>query len=226
MRGDQAKTVALTLRDEIVSGQLPPGSRLGQDQLAERFGLSRMPIREALRLLEADGLVELCPNRTAKVSALDLADMIDIFEMRASLESLAIRHAVPLLTDMTIKTASGIQKIMEKAPQRDFGDLNAEFHMALYAPCGRRRLLATIQKLAGLSDRYLRLALTSPAQRQESDEEHEALIAACFQRDAEQAAQIVEKHIVKARSVLEMILEDEMLTGPASEPTLRAKSEA
>lgn len=226
MRGDQAKMVAVTLRDEIISGQLAPGSSLGQDQLAERFGLSRMPIREALRLLEADGLVDLSPNRTAKVSALDVADMIDIFEMRVSLESLAIRHAVPLLTDMAIKAASDLQEKVAKAPQREFGDLNAQFHMSLYAPCGRRRLLASIQQLAGHSDRYLRLALTSPAQRRESDQEHEALIEACFQRDAEQAAQIVEMHIEKARSVLEVILKDETLRGPPLNPKSKADSEA
>lgn len=208
-RGDQAKGIADILRTEIVTGALAPGVRLGQDALAERFGLSRMPVREALLLLEAEGLVELPPNRSAIVASLGAADMLDIFDMRIALETLALRLAIPLLGNAAIAEAQTIQDRLERADPRDFGSLNAQFHTALYTACGRPRLLSQIHQLSGLADRYLRLAITSSPQRALSDAEHRALIAFCFDRDADRAAAVLEKHIATARNGLLRLLESQ-----------------
>ncbi len=206
-RGDQVKWLADVLRDEIVSGAIAPGARLGQDALAERFALSRMPVRAALLVLEAEGLVDLPPNRSAIVASLDVADMVDIFDMRIALETLAIRLAIPFLSNSAIANAAAIQDRIDAAEAREFGALNGQFHAALYSACGRPRLLSQIQHLAGLADRYLRLAITSKAQRVASDSEHRALIAQCLDRNAERAAIIVETHIGTARDGLKRVLE-------------------
>lgn len=205
-RGLRAMEIAAALRDEIVSGRLPPGTRLGQDDLATRFDVSRIPVREALKLLEADGLVDTSPNRTAIVAAVDMADMIDIFDMRGALECLALALAIPHLSDAQIRSAEQIQAEMKTAPQRDFGALNARFHMTLYTPCGRPRLLAEIRNLSDLADRYLRLALTAESQRYESDAEHDLLLKACYRRDSDEARQVLAAHIQKARDGLKGIL--------------------
>ncbi|MEM8812199.1 MAG: GntR family transcriptional regulator [Pseudomonadota bacterium] len=210
-RGEQAQTVARTLRTEIVNGSIAPGIRLGQDDLARRFGISRMPVREALRLLQSEGLVELPPNRSAIVAEIDVDDMVDIFDMRVALETLAIRLAIPHLTNAQIDAASVVQREMETAEQGDYGRLNAELHRLLYAPCRRQRLLTEIQRLAGHADRYLRLALNAPQQRQDSDAEHRVLVDACYARQAEVAVEIMEKHIGQARDRLR----DLMVSGPA-----------
>lgn len=205
-RGDQAKGVADVLRAEIVAGTIPPGARLGQDALARRFGLSRMPVREALLVLEAEGLVDLPPNRSAIVAALDVADMLDIFDMRIALETLAVRLAVPLLSNAAIDEARAVHDRLERADMRDYGHLNGAFHTALYAACGRARLMAQIRHLSGLADRYLRLALTAPDQRTTSDAEHRALLRCCLERDADAAAAIVERHVATARDGLRRAL--------------------
>lgn len=205
-RGDQARHVAETLRAEIVEGRVAPGARLGQDDLARRFGVSRMPVREALRILQAEGLVEAPPNRSAIVSSIDAADMTDIFDMRVALESLAIRLAIPNLSNAQIDAAAELQMVVETAAQRDYGALNAQFHRALYDPCARPRLLGEIERLAGHADRYLRLALNAPLQRADSDAEHRAILAACYARDAAGAAEILERHIAQARDNLRSLM--------------------
>ncbi len=207
-RGAQAGEIAARLRDEIVSGAIEGGARLGQDALAERFGVSRMPVREALRLLEAQGLVDAPPNRSAIVARLSRDDLLDIFDMRASAEPLALGLALPHLTNAQIDRAAGIQRDIEAAPLDRFGDLNAEFHRTLHAPCGRPRLLAHIDSLNALADRYLRLAIGTMDHQGPSDAEHRELLDACRARDEASARAVLMAHIVRARDTLAAAFEN------------------
>lgn len=201
-RGHQARLVADALRDDIISGRLAGGSVVRQQHLAERFGVSRIPVREALRRLAAEGLVDMAPNKGATVAPLSLADFCEIYEMRAASEVLALRTALPHLTDAQIDIAEGLQEQMEAAPVDQFGTLNAAFHQTLYEPCGRPRLLAHIAMLANAADRYLRVGAGSLGYAGRSHREHRALLAACRNRNAEAAMGILSRHIEEASAFM------------------------
>lgn len=205
-RGHQAIEIATILRDNIISGTLGADTALGQDQLATRFDVSRMPIREALRLLEAQGLVVFLPNKTAHVSSLSVPDLEEIFDMRIAAETLAIRFALPELTNSQIDQAANMQHQAEKAPISEYGTLNAAFHQTLYAPSNRPRLLEHIQFLNLAADRYLRVTVTNPENRTKSDHEHNILLQACHDRNENAAVACLTQHIGDARDALADLL--------------------
>ena len=153
--GEQALEILEILREDIVSGRLAAGSLLRQQQLAERFGISRMPVREALFRLEAEGFIAFTPNKGATVAPISAEDLREIYEMRIAAETLALSTALPELTNSQIERAAELQAEMEMetAPVADFGALNAAFHNTLYAPCARPRLLAHVENLSKAADR-------------------------------------------------------------------------
>ncbi|MCC4245324.1 GntR family transcriptional regulator [Stappia indica] len=199
---DQTQSVADRLRERIISGELAAGQPLRQETIAEAYGVSRMPVREALRLLQAEGFVEMVRNRGASVAAIDARDLAEIHEMRVLAECLALRHAIPELTESRIDRAESIQGELETAPIEAFGALNKRFHMTLYEACGRPRLLAHISLLHDAADRYLRIAIRQLDYAVRSDREHRELLAACRRRDTEAAQEILRTHIEEAGKAL------------------------
>lgn len=193
--GEQAEQIAATLRADIVAGRLKPGAPLRQEHLAERFETSRMPVRDALKMLEAEGLIESIRNRGARVAALDPEGFREIYEMRAAAETLALRTAIPEMTNRHLDMAAALQDQAEGAPLATFGTLNKQFHETLYAPCGWPRLLAHIDALADLSDRYLRIAAIELDYMERSHSEHRGVLDACFARDADKACALLDAHI-------------------------------
>ena len=200
--GDEAARLAAALRERIVRGVLEPGARLRQERLAAAFETSRMPVREALRMLADEGLVELAPNRGAVVARLDPAAVIEIAEMRAAAETLALRVALPEMSDRVLDGAAAIQAEAERAGLDGFGALNGRFHLALYAPAPRPRLLAHIVELGRLADRYLVSAAVRLDYVERSHEEHRRLLEACRRRDADAASAILARHILDAGRAL------------------------
>lgn len=205
-RGDQAAAIAEALRGDIIGGALPAGSLLRQEPLAERFGVSRMPVREALGRLEREGFVTLRPNRGAVVAPLSLADLREIYEMRVAAETLALRLALPELSNARIERAEEIQSLMETAPVAAFGRLNTEFHKLLYAPCARPRLLSHIQDLGNAADRYLRVTVSSLDYAERSHDEHRGLLRACRRRDEKKAVKRLARHIEEAGQALAKLM--------------------
>lgn len=201
-RGDQASAIAEALRQEIIEGSLAPGGKLGQEQLARRFGVSRMPVREALRLLATDGLVTLDPNKGARVTPIGIADLREIYEMRIAAETLALKIAIPELSNAQIDRAEVLQTELESASFAEFGALNSRFHRALYEPCNRPRLLAHIDSLSGAADRYLCTAIAQIDYAGQSHKEHRTLLAFCRQRDAENALTCLSNHIARGGNAL------------------------
>lgn len=201
-RGQQVSDIVEALRSDIIAGRLPPASRLGQEQLAARFNVSRMPVREALRRLEADGLVIFEPNKSVRVAPLSAEDLQEIYEMRVAAETLAVRLALPELTNAQIERAAEIQAQMERAPVGAFDELNALFHMTLYRPCARTRLLAHIDMLGNAADRYLRITIASLDYADKSHREHHALLRACRRRDEAAAVDCLTRHIAEAGETL------------------------
>lgn len=196
--GEQTEKIAAALRADIVAGRLKPDAPLRQEHLAERFETSRMPVRDALRMLEAEGLIDLQPNRGARVAALDPDGFREVYEMRAAAETLALRNAIPELTNRQLDRAATLQEQAERASIATFGRLNKQFHKMLYAPCGWTRLLAHIDALADLSDRYLRIAAIELDYLERSHAEHHALLDACRIRDVDKACVLLDAHIKDA----------------------------
>ncbi|WP_195822604.1 GntR family transcriptional regulator [Roseobacter sp. MH60115] len=184
------------LRRRIVAGEIVAGTPLRQEDLAPRFDVSRMPLREALRTLAAEGLVTIRPNRGAAVAPIDADELLEITDLRAALETMAIRHAVPRLSNDSIDAAAAVQDEIERGDDEAFVALNAQFHMTLYEAAGRPLLLRQISTFHSLSERYLRIPISDLGLNPRSSREHRALLNACYARDADGAAALLSEHIV------------------------------
>jgi DNA-binding GntR family transcriptional regulator len=196
--------VESTLKEAILTGALPGGTPLRQEDLAAEFGLSRMPIREALRQLEAQALVDFYPHRGAVVTEISAAEGADNYAIRAALEPAALRLSVPHLTPVDLKRAREIADEMDaQESQSRLGELNRRFHMTLYSRAGRPRLLALVDQHLAAADRYLRFHLAAMGRNHLSQEEHRGLIDACAARDAKEACAILTRHIETAAKNLQ-----------------------
>jgi len=198
-----AAGVVQALRGAIIRGLLKEGQLLRQEDLAEQFGVSRLPIREALWQLSAEGLVELAPNRGAVVAALSADEIQEIYDIRIGLETTALRLAMPHLSPAMLGRAADALNALDRADDvARWSELNLAFHMALYAPSGRARLLGLIKTMYANTDRYLRIYLSLMGFQGRSQEEHRALLAACERHDLINAGRILVDHLEGASSVL------------------------
>lgn len=190
--------VEAALREAILSGVIPGGVPLRQEDLAASFGVSRMPVREALRQLEARALVEFHPHRGAVVAEISAGDAADISAIRAALEPAALRLSLPHLTAADFALAEELVAEMdaEEDPGR-MGELNRRFHMTLYARAGRPRLLALTEQHLAAADRYLRFQFAALGYHPRSQDEHCALLAACRVGNVEAACAAVTRHVVQ-----------------------------
>lgn len=192
-----------SLREAILSGALSGGVQLKQEELAAQFGVSMSALREALKTLEAEGLVVFFPNRGAVVSQLSAEEAQEIFDMRLFLELGALELAIPNLTDSDLKEA---EQILDKADEENqgeyLGELNWRFHEILYRSAKRPKLLKLIQNMHNNVERYMRLYLSTLHYQQKSQEEHRQLLAACMQKDIEAAQKLLRRHMADACSNL------------------------
>ncbi|MBK4720026.1 GntR family transcriptional regulator [Azospirillum sp. YIM DDC1] len=203
-----AEFVEATLREAILTGVIAPGTPLRQEDLAETFGVSRMPVREALRQLEARALAEFHPHRGAVVAEISAADGADIGAIRMALEPMALRLSLPALTAADLDQAEELIAEMDgEADPGRMGELNRRFHMTLYARAGRPRLLALTEQHLLAADRYLRFQFAALGYRPRSQDEHRALLAACRAGDADEACRLVTEHVGQAAEQLTAFLE-------------------
>jgi DNA-binding GntR family transcriptional regulator len=208
----QVDEIVETLRSEIISGTLEPNETLGQEHLAKRFNVSRMPIREAIQRLQFLGFVSVEQNKRARVAPVSLGDFLDIYDMRIAAETLALRSAIPELTNSLIEKAENYQHKIEEAPVTEFGALNMGLHLTLYGACNRPRLLAHIDALGNAADRYHCMSSIGPEYHAKSNAEHYAILDACKARDATAAHNALEKHITEARDALSKAMSMSNLT--------------
>lgn len=200
--------VAKVLSEAILQGVLKSGQALPQDEIALQFGLSRIPVREALRQLEGEGLVTFYPNRGAVVSHLSAAELAEISDMRIALEVLAMRTAMPHLSEDVLQRAEKIlDEIDEESdPVRHWTENNWKFHSTLYGPAQRPLLLKTLKSLHNNVARYLRLHVSLLHYKEKGQEEHRQILDACRRRDAEAAEALLTKHIGDVARLLEHYL--------------------
>ena len=200
-----------SLRERILRGDFPDGEPLRQDAIADELGVSRIPVREALRQLEAEGLVTFNPHRGAVVTTLSLQEITELFEVRAVIESDLLRRSIALMTPVDIRRATDILDAYEAALRAGevsaWGELNWQFHSTLYAPSNRQFTLGIVAKLHQHSDRYLRMQLKLTHGETRARQEHRAILAACRKRDATKAAQLMRDHILGAGRSLSSFLE-------------------
>lgn len=191
----RAAQIAHSLAERIVSGRLEPGARLRQDHIAEEFGTSHVPVREAFRRLEAQGLAVSEPRRGVRVASFDIGEVREVAEMRAALEGLALRQAAPHLTRAILDAAEEANHLGETAADiRSWEDANRSFHTTILAPCRMPRLLAAIDDLHLASARFLFTAWRSDWEVR-TDQDHRAILAALRQGDVDHAAAILARHV-------------------------------
>jgi len=187
--------IADALRTAILRGTYESGQSLRQDEIATQYGVSRIPVREALRQLEAEGLVTLHLNRGAIVSVLTSAEAQEIYEIRSALEVKALELAIPKLSKSDLEKATVIQEAIEQTTDAaNLTQLNWEFHATLYAKAERPRLLTMIRMLHINVDRYVRMQMAQMDDL-EPQKEHYQILAACYQRDTEVAVNLLKTHI-------------------------------
>lgn len=195
------------LRQRILSNEIQAGEALRQEALAEAYGVSRMPIREAFRQLEAEGLVTFNPHRGVVVSEMSIDEVEELFDLRALIETDLIRRAASQATGADHQAARDILERSHKAYERGevehWGELNRAFHSALYAPAGRPRAMQVLDTLSLNLDRYIRLQLSLTRSAPErAHEEHSTILDAYISKDLDRLGTALKSHIHHARNAL------------------------
>jgi len=197
------ESIADSLRADILRGNLKSGQALKQDEIAAQFGISKIPVREALIQLKAEGLVNFYPNRGAFVSELSAAEADEIYVMRIALETAVLARAIPNLTVAHLKHAEEILNAIDQEENiAKWGELNWKFHATLYSLASLPRLMDTIKALHTNIARYLVLYLAGMAYQKKSQKEHRAILAACRHGETEKAVTYLEDHLRNASNQL------------------------
>jgi DNA-binding GntR family transcriptional regulator len=206
-----AERVASQLRAEILHGDITPGSRLSQQSIAERFGVSRIPVRDALQILAGDGLVRPMSNATAAVTGMSVAELQELYELREAVEPLATHIAVPNVGRADLLTMRRQLEVMEEyADTRTWLAANADFHAAVYKRANRPRMIELVERLRGLTDRYLYVHLEVIGQTEHLVSEHLGILAAVESGDAALAARLVREHLATSHDfILTYLLENQ-----------------
>lgn len=176
--------IAERLRDAILRGYFKPGQKLDQNEIAEMLKVSRSPIREALRTLAAEGLVEVIPHRGAVVAELSLAELEEILVLRGVLEGMAARLAVPKMDAERLKHLEAVLQELTQTTDLDrWMELNHRFHYIIYEAANRPRLLALIDNLRNTVTPYMREFVASTEHWREAAASHRTIYEACVKRD-------------------------------------------
>lgn len=198
-RDTTAKVVAERLRDEIQVGTLSPGTRLRQNDVARRFGVSTTPVREAFAQLQAEGLVRIDPHRGAVVFHPTVDDLIEFYEIREVLESLAVAQAIPQLDPDRVKDLNAlIEKMRKTDDARRWMKLNDEFHLRLYERADRPRLSGLIENLRDASTPYIHMYVAGRPPAARANEEHQHILDACIRGDRKAAQAAIRDHLRSA----------------------------
>ncbi|WP_323764071.1 GntR family transcriptional regulator [Marinovum sp.] len=188
------------LRERIICGAVTPGIALRQDEIARELGVSKIPVREALLKLEADGFVTFRKNRGATVRDLSSDEILNLIEIRAALECRALELAIPNMIDADYETAAEILETYAGTTQAaGLSALNLKFHQALYEPCGNHILLRLISDVQQRIGPALRAFVTQTSGLHRPHAEHREILAACRAQDIGRAVSLLRDHIKTTR---------------------------
>ncbi|WP_281972920.1 GntR family transcriptional regulator [Ruegeria faecimaris] len=194
------------LRERILSGEMAEGEAIRQEALAEDYDVSRMPIREALKRLDAEGLVQLTNNRGAAVTRHSLSEIGEIFDLRIMLEVDLFRRAIPQMAEANFAECERFLDEMETSYEAydvgRWGGLNYEYHNALYAAAGRGITNDILQRINLQSDRYVRMHLSVMEQREPAKKDHRQLLTLAENGQVEEACALLTQHIGRTKDHL------------------------
>ena len=210
-RAPTAQEAALSaLRSAISTRELIPGQQIVQERLSERLGVSRVPLREALKVLEGEGQVVYAPHRGYFVADLSLTDLIEVYRIRDLLESEAVRVGVADAGDDDIARIAGFVSAWESAAAVDdmaaMTAANRDLHFALIATCGMPRLIRMIRVLWDATDAYRAAYYIDAASRQHVEREHRAILAALRKRQPDTVVKLLREHRARAVERLTVVL--------------------
>ena len=195
-----------TLRQAILRGELEPGERLMEIHLANRLGVSRTPIREAIRKLELEGLVVMIPRRGAIVASITEKDLKDVLEVRIGLEELAVKFVCQRIDDRQLRELQEASRKFAEAVQSEdltkLAEADVNFHDLIYKATGNERLVQLLNNIREQMYRYRVEYLKDEEVRSSLVEEHNRLWKALKERDAEQAARITQEHIERQQAYI------------------------
>jgi DNA-binding GntR family transcriptional regulator len=203
-------SIAASIRTGIIDGGLLSEQPLKQEELAKFFGVSRIPVREALRQLESEGWIIFCNNKGASVRALTIDEAREVYEILAALECTALKLA---LQHHTHESLLQVQHVLDRARAHRGGGgeigYNLKFHLTLYAPAKREKLLRMIQDLRHRGNRYLRLKLSVGNEWKKSEAEHRAILNACIAGNRRRAVSLLDNHLRGTGEMLVRYFESE-----------------
>ena len=207
----RTQVVAEVIRQKILSGEIKGGTPLRQAALAEELNVSRIPVREALLQLEAEGLVEFEAHKGATATKLSAGQVCELFELRAMLEADLLRRAIPRLTAQDLADAESLRQQMASAYQQQdssgsWSVLNTQFHLTLYRAAGRPLSLELVQQLLTTADRYIRVHLLLAGGVQKADPEHSELLRFCREGNGDAACDLLRQHILGAAAEVKDIV--------------------
>ena len=199
------------LRRAIAAGELREGVQLKQTAIGAQFGVSKIPVREALTMLEADGFVEIQAGKGATVTGVSAAEALEIYLMRMALEPMVLRHSLPNLTPIDLARADAILHTidsLENISDQQWHMLDHEFHATLYQGAPHERMKRTVVMLHDNLARYFAIykSYGTPF-RQTSDAEHRGMLAACQRNDVDAACEILTQHLKDGSAKLQQFLE-------------------
>lgn len=203
----RTQVVVEVLREKILSGDIAAGEPLRQSALAEELNVSRIPVREALLQLEAEGLVKFEAHKGATATVLSAAQVTELFELRAMIETDLLAKAIPNLQEEDIVLAEKVLEQLESAFKHEnaigsWSELNTQFHTYLYKPANRPHTLEVVHGLNTNCDRYIRLQLLLTGGIPRAEQEHRDLLAHCKNKDIAKATDLLRTHILNAATAI------------------------
>jgi len=210
------------LRNAIIDGSLPSGTALRQQELATLFGVSRMPVREALRQLEAQSLLRVETHKGAVVAPLITEDAVDAYALRILLESEALRLSIPFLDAEDLAAARAyIEQLEVETDYAQIGRLNRMFHLSLYAKTANKRLMVLVEQGLNEEERFLRFNLASMGLGKLSQDDHWELLRLAEAKDVEQVVAALQHHLNRGVQAVTRYLSDK--AAEASKPSRSRK---
>jgi DNA-binding GntR family transcriptional regulator len=194
--------VADEFREAILHGAFPPGTRLRQEELARRYGASRVPVREALRILESEGLITTVANAGAWIARLSLDECVELYQVRERIEPLLLRYSIPhLSSDQIEHLAELAEQMQQNRDVEQFLELDREFHLGSYAGAQTSYLGASVRRLWNTTQHYRRAytRLLDDDSNRILHDEHHMLVTAIRNRDCEDAERVLLGHIRRTR---------------------------
>ena len=216
-RQSLTSAVAEKLREQIIRGDIPEGAQLRQDAIANQYQVSRIPVREALRQLDAEGLITIVPNRGAVVPALSPEDVEELFTIRALLEPEVLKVSIPELTEEDFDHAASILRNYVNELRREqhvsaWGRLNWDFHSILYSRANRPHMMNVIRNVNANGERYTRLQLYLTHGMKRANREHHDILELCRKRNVSGACDLLREHILYAGQSLKQVLQERRAT--------------